>query len=52
MRIIKTLTIIALYELSKYITEQVIIRLQANDDVNAPRDFSIYDHTHLNEVTK
>lgn len=52
MRIIKTLTIIALYELSKYITEQVIIRLQANDDVDAPRDFSIYDHIHLNEVTK
>ncbi|RIL33037.1 transcriptional regulator [Staphylococcus gallinarum] len=52
MRILKTLTIIALYELSKYITEQVIIRLQANDDVDAPRDFSIYDHIHLNEVSK
>ncbi|WP_338141949.1 transcriptional activator RinB [Staphylococcus gallinarum] len=51
-RLLKTLTIIALYELSKYITEQVIIRLQANDDVDAPRDFSIYDHIHLNEVSK
>ncbi|WP_338133675.1 transcriptional activator RinB [Staphylococcus gallinarum] len=49
-RLLKTLTIIALYELSKYITEQVIIRLQANDNVDAPRDFSIYDHIHLNEV--
>lgn len=51
-RLLKTLTIIALYEISKYITEQVIIRLQANDDVDAPRDFSIYDHIHLNEVSK
>lgn len=49
-RILKTLTIIFLYELSKYITEQAIIRLQANDEVDAPRDFSIYDHIHLNEV--
>nr|WP_259335673.1 transcriptional activator RinB [Staphylococcus gallinarum] len=49
-RLLKTLTIIFLYELSKYITEQVIIRLQANDDVDDPRDFNIYDHIHLNEV--
>lgn len=52
MRILKTLTMIALYELSKYITEQVIIRLQANDDGDAPRDFNLYDHIHLNEVNK
>lgn len=40
--ILKTLTIIALYELSKYITEQVIIRLQASDDIdNAPIDYEI-----------
>ncbi|RTX81505.1 hypothetical protein EKQ61_03220 [Staphylococcus gallinarum] len=51
-RIFKTLMIIGLYELSKYITEQVIIRVQANDAVDAPRDFSIYDHIHLNEVSK
>ncbi|MCD8920911.1 transcriptional activator RinB [Staphylococcus gallinarum] len=53
MRILKTLTIIALYELSKYITEQLIIRLQASDEVDMiPKDFNLYDHIHLNEVTK
>ncbi|GEQ06998.1 transcriptional regulator [Staphylococcus gallinarum] len=50
--IFKTVLILTVYELSKYVTEQVIIRLQSNDDVDAPRDFSIYDHIHLNEVSK
>jgi hypothetical protein len=41
-RIIKTLTIIFLYELSKYIAEKVIIRLQANDDVDeCPKDYEV-----------
>lgn len=53
MTILKTLTIIALYELSKYITEQVIVRIQANDEMDMiPKDFNLYDHIHLNEVTK
>ncbi|MCD8821202.1 transcriptional activator RinB [Staphylococcus gallinarum] len=41
MRILKTLTIIALYELSKYITEQLIIRLQANDVCDYPKDYEV-----------
>lgn len=42
MRIFKTLMIIGLYELSKYITEQAIIRLQANDAVDEyPKDYEV-----------
>ncbi|GEQ04555.1 transcriptional activator RinB [Staphylococcus gallinarum] len=41
MRILKTLTIIFLYELSKYITEQVIIRLQASDVCDYPKDYEV-----------
>ncbi|WP_426704449.1 transcriptional activator RinB [Staphylococcus shinii] len=39
MRIIKTLLIIALYELSKYVTNEIIIKLQANDDIDQPKDY-------------
>lgn len=38
-RITKTLLIIALYELSKYVTEQILIRKQANDDIDQPKDY-------------
>ncbi|NQD99777.1 transcriptional activator RinB [Staphylococcus xylosus] len=37
--IFKTLIIIALYELSKYVTNQIIIRKQANDDIDQPKDY-------------
>ncbi|UXR51600.1 transcriptional activator RinB [Staphylococcus simulans] len=46
-KIILTLT---LYEAAKYITEQLIIRATQNDDVEAPADFDIHDHIHLNGV--
>lgn len=50
MRILKTLLIITLYELSKYVTNQIIIRLTANDDVDAPCDYDINSHADLNGV--
>lgn len=39
MRILKTLLIISVYELSKYITNEIIIKLQANDDIDQPKDY-------------
>ncbi|MFQ3901771.1 transcriptional regulator [Staphylococcus sp. 50Mo3-1] len=37
--ILKTLMIISLYELSKYVTNQIIIRKQAHDDIDQPKDY-------------
>lgn len=37
--ILKTLLIICLYELSKAITYEIIVRKQANDMVDVPRDY-------------
>ena len=39
MRIFKTLLIIALYELSKYVTNEILIKLSANDDIDQPKDY-------------
>ena len=39
MRILETLLIITLYELSKYVTNEIIIKLQANDDIDQPKDY-------------
>ena len=41
MRILKTLLIITLYELSKYVTNEIIIKLQANDDIDQPCDYEV-----------
>ncbi|PTI10708.1 hypothetical protein BU096_00625 [Staphylococcus xylosus] len=42
MKILKTLLIIALYELSKEITYEIICRRQANDMVDkAPTDYEV-----------
>ncbi|WP_353452850.1 transcriptional activator RinB [Staphylococcus coagulans] len=49
-RIINLLITLALYELGKYLTEQVIVMLTANDSVEAPNDFYIDDHAHLNSI--
>lgn len=38
-RILKTLLIITVYELSKYVTNAIIIKLQANDTVEQPCDY-------------
>ncbi|WP_103205205.1 transcriptional activator RinB, partial [Staphylococcus aureus] len=32
--------LLAMYELGKYVTEQVYIMMTANDDVEAPSDFA------------
>ena len=39
MKILKTLLIIILYELSKYVTNEILIKLQANDDIDQPKDY-------------
>ncbi|WP_142760499.1 transcriptional activator RinB [Staphylococcus saprophyticus] len=39
MKILKTLLIIALYELSKYVTNEILIKLSANDDIEQPKDY-------------
>ena len=42
MKILKTLLIIALYELSKYVTNEILIKLTANDEIDAfPTDYEI-----------
>ena len=42
MRIFKTLLIIAVYELSKYITNEIITRKQSNDAVEQyPMDYEV-----------
>ena len=42
MRIIKTLLIIAVYELSKYVTNEILVRRQANDMVDQyPMDYEV-----------
>lgn len=42
MRILKTLLIIAIYELSKYVTNTIIIKLQANDTIDQyPTDYEV-----------
>lgn len=46
MRILKTLLIIAVYELSKYVTNEIIIKLQANDDIDQyPMDYEVSEWT-------
>ena len=47
---LKIIATIALYEAAKYITEQAIIYRTQNDDVEAPADFDINDHMHLNDL--
>lgn len=47
-RIAKVLFIITLYELSKYLTNELIVKLQSEDDVDVPQDFAQGDHIHLN----
>lgn len=48
--IFKLILTLTLYETAKYITEQYIIYRTQNDDVEAPTDFNINDHIHLNDL--
>ena len=51
-RILKIWFIIAVYELSKYITNELIVMLQSEDDIDtAPKDFaSEWDQIDLNKI--
>ncbi|EPE8808668.1 transcriptional activator RinB [Staphylococcus pseudintermedius] len=46
-RTINLLVTLALYELGKYVTEQLIIILTANDEVDA---FNLQDYIDLNDI--
>ncbi|PTJ29933.1 transcriptional activator RinB [Staphylococcus simulans] len=48
--LLKIILTLMLYEAAKYITEQLIIYETQNDDVEAPADFNINDHIHLNDL--
>ena len=50
-RIIKIRFIITVYELSKYITNELIVMLQSEDDIDtAPKDFAMNgDQADLND---
>lgn len=48
--LLKILLTLVIYEAVKYITYQVIIIKQANDEVEIPSDFNINDHIHLNDL--
>ncbi|WP_248498672.1 transcriptional activator RinB [Staphylococcus haemolyticus] len=53
-RVIKIWFIIGMYELSKYITNELIVKLQSEDDIDtAPKDFAREsDQTDLNGVKR
>ena len=40
-RILYILSLLALYEVSKYVTEQILITLEANDDIDQPCDYEV-----------
>lgn len=48
--ILKLILTLTLYEATKYITEQLVIYRTQNDDVEAPADFDIHDHIHLDNL--
>ncbi|QHW36641.1 transcriptional regulator [Staphylococcus ursi] len=47
-KMLKILFYIAMYELGKYMTEQILIKCISNNDVEALKDFTQNDHIHLN----
>lgn len=51
--ILKIWFIITVYELSKYITNELIVMLQSEDDIDAPADYALNgDQADLNGVNK
>ena len=38
-RLLYILSLLIVYELSKYVTNEIIIKLQANDDIDQPKDY-------------
>lgn len=53
-RILKIWFIIVVYELSKYITNELIVKLQSEDDIDtAPADYALNgDQSDLNGVSE
>lgn len=52
-RILKIWFIIGMYELSKYLTNELIVKLQSEDDVDAPSDYAREsDQADLNGVSE
>ena len=53
-RIFKDLLLIAMYELGKYLTSLLIIKLESEDDIDtAPADYALNgDQADLNGVSK
>lgn len=52
-RILKIWFIIGMYELSKHLTNELIVKLQSEDDVDAPSDYAREsDQTDLNGVKR
>lgn len=49
-RILKIWFTIAMYELGKWIGRELYYKLTSNDEVEVPKDFDEYDHTHLNGI--
>lgn len=47
-RLFKIWFTIAMYELGKYLTNELIVKLQSEDDIDIPKDFTQDDHIHLN----
>ena len=40
-RILYIISLLTLYELSKYVTNEILIKLQANDDIDGPCDYEV-----------
>lgn len=52
-RTLKILGILITYELTKYVITELIIRIQANDDIDRPpKDFTDSNQDDLNELYK
>ena len=53
-RILKNLFLIAMYELGKYLTSLLIIKLESEDDIDtAPNDYTLNgDQSDLNGVSE
>ena len=50
-RLLKIWFIISVYELSKYLTNELFVKLQSEDDVEVPSDYArVSDQTDLNGV--
>jgi hypothetical protein len=49
-RILYIISLLIVYELSKYVTNDIIIRLTANDEIDAPCDYDRCSQEDLNGV--